>query len=519
MKTNLFRARTALAAAVTAAVVSTSFVVPTQAFAQADDAPLPGHVLVGVGTDETEVILSWTSVSDDVANQQVQVAPASAGLSRNTESIDARSAGSADKGLFGYAATVSDLKPSTEYVYRIGDGEHWGEEHRFTTGSGADDWKMLFFGDPQIGADDIERDGKAWHTVTDQALKNNADAELLVTGGDHVDNKNHNRDGYDQLFHANALNSVPTAANRGNDDTRVEPFGSYFVRPNVDPEGNYFFHHNNALIVSLDTSATNTPSIEADRQFVHDVVTREGASADWVIVTFHHSLYSEGAHKNDPEINRLRDALAPTFSEVGVDLVLSGHDHSYSRSHLIDGTTPNIPNELAAPGDAFHQGDSEVLYITANSSTGSQFYDLHDNDGKAHPEATVDQMRAEGWTRHTTAFAQQDYSPDYSQITITADTLKVSTRNAADDSIIDEVTLSKNPVPVPEGTLSPEEAQKNIASSRASMAFATVIAMISGVALLLAAPILQAANGFRLDIRDVGEISVNKDSGSSFKKH
>ena len=72
-----------------------------------------------------------------------------------------------------------------------------------------------------------------------------------------------------------------------------------------------------------------------------------------------------------------------------IDLVLAGHDHSYTRTHLMDGTTPVLPEgdgagaaaEYAATPDTnpddghdiVHPKDGQVIYITANSSSGSKF--------------------------------------------------------------------------------------------------------------------------------------------------
>ena len=54
-----------------------------------------------------------------------------------------------------------------------------------------------------------------------------------------------------------------------------------------------------------------------------------------------------------------------------VDLVLSGHDHIYTRSHLMDGMEPVISEEG-------RKREGETLYLTLGSSTGSKYYDRAD---------------------------------------------------------------------------------------------------------------------------------------------
>jgi hypothetical protein len=61
--------------------------------------------------------------------------------------------------------------------------------------------------------------------------------------------------------------------------------------------------------------------------------------AKWLIVFFHHPTYTKGSHDSDreKELIEMRENYMPMLEEAGVDLVLTGHSHSYERSHLIDG--------------------------------------------------------------------------------------------------------------------------------------------------------------------------------------
>jgi acid phosphatase type 7 len=60
---------------------------------------------------------------------------------------------------------------------------------------------------------------------------------------------------------------------------------------------------------------------------------------DWIIVFFHHPPYSKGSHDSeiDGDLIPVRQNIAPILDANGVDLVLSGHSHSYERSYLING--------------------------------------------------------------------------------------------------------------------------------------------------------------------------------------
>lgn len=61
-----------------------------------------------------------------------------------------------------------------------------------------------------------------------------------------------------------------------------------------------------------------------------DHALARAASAPWTVVVFHHPVYAAGLrHGATPGLHEI---LASRFSERGVDLVLNGHDHVYTRA-------------------------------------------------------------------------------------------------------------------------------------------------------------------------------------------
>jgi hypothetical protein len=90
---------------------------------------------------------------------------------------------------------------------------------------------------------------------------------------------------------------------------------------------------------------------------------------------YHHSIYSPASHANDGDNKQRRLDFPTAFSNLGVDLVLQGHDHSYSRSYAIkNGQKANADEQ---PGAAqVSEGVGGVIYVTGNSASGSKYYDL-----------------------------------------------------------------------------------------------------------------------------------------------
>ncbi|HMV71050.1 MAG TPA: metallophosphoesterase family protein [Pseudomonadales bacterium] len=102
----------------------------------------------------------------------------------------------------------------------------------------------------------------------------------------------------------------------------------------------YSFDHANIHVVSLDSQLSNRDPAqrEAMRQWlVNDL---EANDSDWTIVIFHHPPYSRGVH-HDSDVEQaeidMRQTFGPVFEAHGVDVVFSGHAHSYERSWYLHG--------------------------------------------------------------------------------------------------------------------------------------------------------------------------------------
>ena len=61
----------------------------------------------------------------------------------------------------------------------------------------------------------------------------------------------------------------------------------------------------------------------------------------WKVVSFHKSIYSVASHVTESDIVTLRNGLSPILSQLGIDIVLQGHDpvsythlDVYKRQHL-----------------------------------------------------------------------------------------------------------------------------------------------------------------------------------------
>jgi hypothetical protein len=73
----------------------------------------------------------------------------------------------------------------------------------------------------------------------------------------------------------------------------------------------------------------------------------------WTIAFFHHPPYTKGGHDSDSATDsggrmvEMREHVLPLLEAGGVDLVLTGHSHSYERSYLLQGHYGGSTNLVA----------------------------------------------------------------------------------------------------------------------------------------------------------------------------
>lgn len=99
----------------------------------------------------------------------------------------------------------------------------------------------------------------------------------------------------------------------------------------------YSFDYGNIHFICLDSYGSDRTSTGAMLTWV--AKDAAASNQDWKIAFWHHPPYTKGSHDSDTEIEliEMRERALPILEAAGVDLVLSGHSHSYERSYLIDG--------------------------------------------------------------------------------------------------------------------------------------------------------------------------------------
>ena len=139
-----------------------------------------------------------------------------------------------------------------------------------------------------------------------------------------------------------------------------------FPVQNVPSEGLeetvYFIDYQGVRFISLDSNQETKSQVSWLREVLSDNPNK------WTILTFHHPIFSPGSDRDNPE---LRELWKPVLDEFKVDLVLSGHDHTYARTGEID------PKKVTNVPTGYQQAyDSNIGTVYVVSVSGPKMYPI-----------------------------------------------------------------------------------------------------------------------------------------------
>lgn len=339
--------------------------------------------------------------------------------------------------LPGYSSnqvTLDGLKQDTEYMYRFSNGDTVSEVKTFKTG-GKGDFSFFAAGDPQIGSQGHLNGKDGWDKTLKLLPELDPSASFLLSLGDQVQ-AGKDEEEYDAYINREGFNGLTLAPIIGNHDERGNAHEEHFKVSNVQDEGkskagsNYYYVYNNTLFICL-----NSNNIDyAEHKVTIEKAVAENPNVKWRVVTFHHPPYTVARHALDDYITDMRSTLVPILKENKIDLVLNGHDHVYTRTHVMEGTKPIIEWENGEEGKAPSEyvNPKGIIYVTTNSASGSKFYDIMQDKNFEY-----------------SAVKNQEKVPNISNVKVTDNSIEVTTYRTSDKSIVDSFKIVKeDPTPV-----------------------------------------------------------------------
>ena len=153
-------------------------------------------------------------------------------------------------------------------------------------------------------------------------------------------------------------------------------------------EAYYSFDYANIHFIILESYETDRSVGGAMYNWAQSDI--QNTSQQWIIALWHHPPYTKGSHDSDTESNliQMRQNFLPMLESNGVDLVLSGHSHSYERSYFLNGhygtsgTFNSGAMTVGASGDGDGKVDGTGAYIKGASTPEGAVYITAGSSGK-----------------------------------------------------------------------------------------------------------------------------------------
>ena len=229
---------------------------------------------------------------------------------------------------------------------------------------------------------------RSGHGTLRSAYSDVPKAAFLLHAGDLINRANRDID-WGEWFAAGdwihaTVPSIPSPGNHeyakdGNGQRRL----SYLWRPHFTlPAGEiegleetvYYTDYQGARIISLNSNQNR----DDQAPWLTDVL--ESNPNRWTVITFHHPVYST---KEGRDNKLLRDLWKPIFDRHGVDLVLTGHDHTYGRGRNLPAGVSEVDEGtvyvVSVSGPKMYVLDDEAWWDRAAENT--QLYQIISIDG------------------------------------------------------------------------------------------------------------------------------------------
>ena len=363
---------------------------------------------------------------------------------------------------------IDGLTPNSSYSYRVGGiNGIWSEIYSFTTAkAGKDEFSFIYITDTQSNTDemfDISR-----KTVA-TAQTNVPDAKFLLITGDLVETSGNSNSEWEweQWFETMKASwqTLPIAPTQGNHDTS-NAYSNWHNHFNTDYSFNaaqssdnaktamegtvYSFVYGDALFMILNwedygKSEAYFAAIEAWMR------AQIAANSDvkWKIAAVHKTMFTgSDSHQSDEDGRIVRERMAPVFQDMGIDLVLQGHDHVYEVIGVMvagkDGADNTYAQLEAAVSDrTFSAGgvreDMTGIHGGTFNVNEGVLYFLNNSAGKKkyEPRTEAQMTAAESATgvpdyyKYFQRFGQTG-EPTFSRVTVSTDAVKISTYTVND---------------------------------------------------------------------------------------
>ena len=247
-----------------------------------------------------------------------------------------------------YTAHVTNLTAGTDYEYRISVGKRQSAWMEFKTEPESTSFKALIFGDSQ------SLDYKDWAKTAQTAWESNADAAFFVNMGDLVDNGQDEWQ-WNAWFDGGAklLKAIPVVPVMGNHETysldwkmaKPDYYLSLFALPANGLAGlerfAYSYDYGDVHFIVLNTQLNELQEwypdlLEQQQRWLAKDLSK--TQKRWKVVLMHRGIWT---HPFNGPLDDIGQTFVPVFDQYHVDLVFTGHVHSYARTKALKNGNPD----------------------------------------------------------------------------------------------------------------------------------------------------------------------------------
>jgi hypothetical protein len=252
--------------------------------------------------------------------------------------------------------TIPGLSPKQKYYYSIAGPSGGAADQYFVTAPTAGSaqptriWVVSDFGQSASSGDNLRRNQTidVWKTFNN----NDFHTDFMLSLGDQseVDTELQLQEYYfNQLNVVFKTTPVYTIAGNHEDNDGQVGYRATFSLPAQAEAGGYpsgtrdyySFNYGNIHVVGLTVEGGVSISGAQKTWLQNDLANNK---SDWLIAFMHRPMHSAGYHPTDKAGETAPQQKAhwlPLLEAAGVDLILSGHNHVYERSYLLDNLIGN----------------------------------------------------------------------------------------------------------------------------------------------------------------------------------
>ncbi len=335
---------------------------PVEVVPTAKDYRLPSIVATTFGEDSsTDWNVSWYT-KYSVTGTDIEIVPYSenpvfsgepttaACIKATTEKVDRQYPG-VDIGITGFlmytehlirhTIEITGLEPGHKYCYRIGDASKgwWSDAGIIEAADGSGSVSFFHITDPQSQSEKQYTSG--WKTTISTAFDMFPESKLIIDTGDSVDSGTnvHQWQWFFDTASDTLMDTVIMPATGNHEDNGEAVTTNFFLSnlPEQDTETGvyYSFDYNNAHFMVLNTNDLDDDDAISQEQIEWLKADAQASDAQWKILALHKAPYSNGSHFDDDDVIQIRKVLSTLMPELGIDVVLQGHDHVYLRTGVM----------------------------------------------------------------------------------------------------------------------------------------------------------------------------------------